>query len=145
MVYRYITTSVAGFVQQLAVAYINHGYVFYVAGHIPPGSDAEAIDRWQIGARYLALSTVPLLAVAWRRREHPEDRLLRWSGLGTLGGACLFAATLWLMALTGQRWLGAITPLGGLGMLSGWLLLGLHAWRSCGARPDGTGTGSSSG
>ncbi|TVS04835.1 MAG: hypothetical protein EA423_07245 [Phycisphaerales bacterium] len=45
MTYRYIATSVAGFVQQLAVAYINHGYVFYVAGHIPPGSDADAIDR----------------------------------------------------------------------------------------------------
>ena len=105
--------------------------------------DAEAINRWQIGARYLAISTVPLLAVAWRRAEHPEDRLLRWSGLSTLGGACLFAATLWLMALTGQRWLGAITPLGGLGMLSGWLLLGLHAWRSGGARRGGTGTGSS--
>lgn len=51
MVYRYIATSVAGFVQQLAVAYINHGYVFYVAGHIPPGSDADAIDR-KLMAKY---------------------------------------------------------------------------------------------
>lgn len=51
MVYRYVATSVAGFVQQLAVAYINHGYVFYVAGHIPPGSDADAIDR-KLMAKY---------------------------------------------------------------------------------------------
>jgi hypothetical protein len=45
MTYQYVATSAAGFVQQLAVAYIARGYTYYVAGHIPAGKDAEAIDR----------------------------------------------------------------------------------------------------
>lgn len=43
-----------------------------------------------------------------------------------LGGATLFAATLYAMALGAPRWLGAVTPIGGVAMIAGWLLL---AWR----------------
>ena len=43
-----------------------------------------------------------------------------------LGGSLLFAGTLYAMALGAPLWLGAVTPLGGLGMIVGWLLL---AWR----------------
>ena len=45
MVYRYQAASVPGFIQQLAVAYVTHGYYFYVAGHIPPGKPPERVDR----------------------------------------------------------------------------------------------------
>jgi hypothetical protein len=45
MTYRYLATTVPGFIQQLSVAYIARGYVFYVAGHVPPGKHAEDIDR----------------------------------------------------------------------------------------------------
>jgi len=53
MEYRCVATTVAGFVQQLAVAYITHGYWFYVAGEIPEGKDpatvdAKLIDRYGI-------------------------------------------------------------------------------------------------
>ena len=44
-----------------------------------------------------------------------------------LGGSVLFAATLYAMALGAPHWLGIVTPVGGLGMIAGWLLL---AWRS---------------
>ena len=43
--YRCVATSVAGFVQQLAVSYIAHGYWFYVTGRIPEPKDPAAIDR----------------------------------------------------------------------------------------------------
>ncbi len=42
--YRCVATSVAGFVQQVAVQYLRHGYSFYVAGQIPEGKDATAVD-----------------------------------------------------------------------------------------------------
>ncbi|QDV89899.1 hypothetical protein RAS2_09740 [Phycisphaerae bacterium RAS2] len=44
MEYRRVATSVEGFVQQLAVAYITHGYWFYVAGEIPEGKDPAVVD-----------------------------------------------------------------------------------------------------
>jgi hypothetical protein len=44
MAYRWVATSVAGFVQQLAVSYIAHGYLFYVAGRIPEGKDPGRTD-----------------------------------------------------------------------------------------------------
>jgi hypothetical protein len=44
MAYRWVATSVAGFVQQLAVSYIAHGYLFYVAGRIPEGKDPARTD-----------------------------------------------------------------------------------------------------
>lgn len=53
-----------------------------------------------------------------------------------LGGSALFAVTLYAMALGGPLWLGAITPIGGVGMIVGWLLL---AWRSIMADDKGRG------
>ena len=43
--YRYVATSVEGFVQQVAVCYVTHGYFFYVAGQIPADKDPERTDR----------------------------------------------------------------------------------------------------
>ena len=51
----------------------------------------------------------------------------RLAALLLLGGSILFGATLYGMALGGPLWLGAVTPLGGLGMIGGWLVL---AWRA---------------
>lgn len=45
MQYRCETTSVEGFVQQVAVQYLRHGYWFYVAGSVPVGKDTLAVDR----------------------------------------------------------------------------------------------------
>ena len=41
----------------------------------------------------------------------------------------IFSGSLYLLALTGQRWLGAITPLGGLAFMLGWACLALAGWR----------------
>ena len=46
-----------------------------------------------------------------------------------IGGA-VFAGTLYLMALGGPRWLGAVTPLGGAALIAGWLCLAAGAWRA---------------
>jgi uncharacterized membrane protein YgdD (TMEM256/DUF423 family) len=49
------------------------------------------------------------------------------AGWAFLGGVLLFSGSLYLLVLTGTRWLGAITPLGGLAFLAGWCLLALGA------------------
>jgi uncharacterized membrane protein YgdD (TMEM256/DUF423 family) len=51
-------------------------------------------------------------------------------------GALIFSGTLYLMALGLPRWLGAITPIGGILMIAGWLLLGCSALRGHGAKPQ---------
>lgn len=56
MEYRCVATSVEGFVQQLAVAYITHGYWFYVAGTIPEGKDPAAVDAKLIDRYGIAIS-----------------------------------------------------------------------------------------
>lgn len=83
----------------------------------------EALAWWETGARYLGLHTAPLFAVAaWAERPRA-----RQAGVAFVGGAVVFAGTLFTMALGGPRWLGAVTPVGGLLLLAGWALLGLAA------------------
>ena len=56
MEYRCVATSVEGFVQQLAVAYVTHGYWFYVVGEIPEGKDPAAVDRKLVERYGIAIS-----------------------------------------------------------------------------------------
>src|SRR5712692_5511800 len=55
MEYRCEATSVVGFVQQLAVAYVGRGYFFYVTGQIPEGKDPRAVDAKLIAKYGLAI------------------------------------------------------------------------------------------
>jgi uncharacterized membrane protein YgdD (TMEM256/DUF423 family) len=72
---------------------------------------------WQTGALYHLTHSVVLLVLASRR---PLPRLAFYL---IFFGMVLFSGSLYLLALSNARWLGAITPLGGLGMLFGWIAL----------------------
>ena len=90
--------------------------------------DARALGWWQTAVQYQmwhALALIALAAVPLARPGRPALLL----GSGT----AIFAATLYLMALTGLRWLGAVTPTGGAMMIAGWLLL---AWRAARTRNE---------
>ena len=56
MAYRCVATSVAGFLQQLAVAYVANGYWFYVAGRVPDHKDPAAVDAKIIQRYGIAIS-----------------------------------------------------------------------------------------
>jgi len=56
MIYRHIAASENAFVQQLAVAYINHGYWYYVTGNIPEHKDVEKVDRKLLEKYNIAIS-----------------------------------------------------------------------------------------
>ena len=49
------------------------------------------------------------------------------------GGVVVFSGSLYVMTLTGQRWLGAVTPIGGLALIGGWVLVVVAGWRLAGA------------
>jgi uncharacterized membrane protein YgdD (TMEM256/DUF423 family) len=53
--------------------------------------------------------------------------LPQWAGWLFVAGTVLFSGSLYALALTGMRWLGAITPLGGIAFLAGWLCLAVSA------------------
>jgi uncharacterized membrane protein YgdD (TMEM256/DUF423 family) len=85
----------------------------------------EALGWWQTAVQYQMWHALALVALACSGAAWP----IRPAWL--MGaGAALFAASLYLMALTGARWLGAVTPIGGALMIAGWAWLGWRAARS---------------
>ena len=88
---------------------------------------ADALATFETGARYQMYHALALLAVAWALGRWPSA----WtSAAGWLfvAGTVLFSGSLYLLAVTGVRALGAITPLGGLAFTLGWLALACAAW-----------------
>lgn len=88
----------------------------------------DRLEIWKTAAHYQLIHALGLLAVAWA--------VSRWSTAlaGTAGwlfvaGTVLFSGSLYALSLTGVRWLGAITPLGGLAFLAGWACLAWVALR----------------
>lgn len=86
--------------------------------------DDEMLEVWRTSVQYHffhGLGLVLLGAVEPRLRP----RRVRWAGVSFLVGVGLFSGSLYLLALTGVRALGAITPIGGVAFLVGWVLLAL--------------------
>jgi uncharacterized membrane protein YgdD (TMEM256/DUF423 family) len=78
-------------------------------------------QTWQTGVFYHLVHAIVLLILSgW----HPFPK---WSFWLLLAGVIIFSGSLYLLAVTGFRWLGAITPLGGLAMLAGWFALCLKS------------------
>ena len=84
--------------------------------------DAARLGTWETAVHYQMFHVVALLAVGLLAQRR-DSTLLRWSGWSFVAGTALFSGSLYVLALTGVRWLGMITPLGGVGFLLGWGLL----------------------
>jgi uncharacterized membrane protein YgdD (TMEM256/DUF423 family) len=81
---------------------------------------------FETAARYQMYHALGLIAVAWALVQWP-GAAPRWAGWLFLLGTVLFSGSLYALALTGIRWLGLITPLGGIAFLAGWVCLALSA------------------
>ena len=89
----------------------------------------DLLAVFETGARYQMYHALGLLMVAWAVTRWPGVPV-RAAGWLFIAGTVLFSGSLYLLALTGARWLGAVTPLGGLLFLGGWLGLALGIARS---------------
>ena len=87
---------------------------------------AGELRDWRGYEMYPALA---LLAVAWAVTHWTRSAFPSYAGWLFVAGTVLFSFSLYLLALTGARWLGAITPLGGVAFVAGWVSLALAAWR----------------
>jgi len=77
-----------------------------------------------------------LCIVSLAMDRYPEQGLGK-SGWFFIAGIFLFSGSLYVVSLAGIRWMGAVTPVGGLAFMIGWLLLGWGVWRA--AIPRATG------
>lgn len=82
-------------------------------------TDPYLLEIWAKASHYHQIHALALCAVA----AHPATPSR--AGVAFVVGITLFSGSLYLMTLTGHRWLGAITPLGGLAFIAGWLMLAL--------------------
>lgn len=108
--------AISAFVGVAAGAFGAHG--------LKSRLSVEMLNAFEVGVRYQVYHAFALMAVAWALARWPGTLVIT-SGWLFVIGTLLFSGSLYLLSLTGVRWLGAITPLGGLAFLAGWLCL---AW-----------------
>ena len=87
----------------------------------------ELLAVFETGARYQMYHALGLLAVAWACGRWPGTAVVL-AGWLFVSGTVVFSGSLYLLVLSGQRWLGAITPVGGLAFIAGWLALAWAVW-----------------
>ncbi len=105
-----------------AGAFGAHG----LAGYFEVHPDLEG--TYDTAVRYHMLHGLALFISAWAV-EKWGGNLPTWSGYLFILGILLFSGSLYLLVALRLRWLGAITPLGGVAFLAGWLCLLFAAWR----------------
>lgn len=91
---------------------------------------ADLLAVFETGVRYQAYHALALFAVAWAASRGALPQAA-WAGWLFVAGTVIFSGSLYVLALTGTRWWGAVTPLGGVSFLAGWVCL---AWAMASAR-----------
>ncbi len=84
--------------------------------------DAFSFDVFKTAVMYHLIHAMGIFVVAYLT-SMSKDPKIQWAGIFLVAGIILFSGSLYLLAVTGQKWLGAITPLGGLCFLAAWLLI----------------------
>ncbi len=91
---------------------------------------AEMLAVYRTGVDYHMWHALGLGIIAVFRQQVPESALLKWAGWLMFAGIVLFSGSLYLLAILNIKWLGMVTPLGGVCFISAWLLVTLFALRS---------------
>ena len=112
--------AINGFLAVAFGAFAAHG--------LKPILSKGLLEIFQTGVEYQALHAIALLVVGILGNG-VQQQGLRLAGWSFATGILLFSGSLYLMALTDGRWLGAITPIGGTAFLLGWGALAWHATR----------------
>lgn len=85
----------------------------------------KAIGTYETGVHYHMIHGIGIILAAFAVGLGGEERKLLWANRLFLIGIILFSGSLYLLAITGWKWLGPITPLGGVSFIVGWLMLAL--------------------
>jgi uncharacterized membrane protein YgdD (TMEM256/DUF423 family) len=116
-----LLAAINGFLAVSLGAFAAHG----LRARLSP----DLLATFQTGVQYHMIHTLALFGVGLLAFQLPATASLRISGYLFMAGIVLFSGSLYVLAVSGVRWLGAITPFGGLAFLAGWVLLGWTAYR----------------
>jgi len=127
----------AGFKMVRTFLLMGSGVMFFAvaAGAFGAHGLQSYLDRYpeleptfSTAVRYQLFHGLAILITAWIADKWPAG-LAGWAGSLFFVGILLFSGSLYLLVLSRARWLGMITPLGGMAFLGGWLILFIEAWR----------------
>lgn len=90
--------------------------------------DNDLMQVYKTGVEYHFYHALGLLLIGILSFQMPSS-LMNWSAFFLAAGIIIFSGSLYLLAVTGIKWLGAVTPLGGLSFIAGWILLFLAVWK----------------
>lgn len=89
----------------------------------------EMLEVYQTGVQYHFYHALGLLLIGVLSQQMSSG-LLGWAALFLTLGIFLFSGSLYVLAISGIKWLGAITPLGGVSFIAGWILLAIAVWKN---------------
>lgn len=92
--------------------------------------ETALIDVYDTGVRYHFYHSLALFASGYAVRRWPNTVFPIISGWLFVTGILVFSGSLYLLALLDLRWLGAVTPLGGIAFISGWICMAVSIYRS---------------
>ena len=87
----------------------------------------RALAIWETGTKHQMYHALALIAIALLIDRFPNSRLLMVAGYAFISGVVIFSGSLYALSLSGIKWLGAITPLGGVAFIIGWACLAVAA------------------
>ncbi len=114
-------SAVSGFVSVALGAFAAHALKVRL--------DEYSMAIWKTANEYQVVHTLVLLFLVLLLNQYDHSSLLKWSGLSFILGILIFSGSLYLLALFQIKWLGAITPIGGLLLLVGWCVLAIFTIR----------------
>jgi uncharacterized membrane protein YgdD (TMEM256/DUF423 family) len=90
----------------------------------------EMLAAYQTGVHYHLFHALGLLAAGLLATQLPGSVYLKWSGWMMLVGIILFSGSLYILSISGLRWLGMVTPIGGMSFIAAWILFVLAVMKS---------------
>jgi uncharacterized membrane protein YgdD (TMEM256/DUF423 family) len=117
-----MTAAILGGLSVAAGAFASHA--------LKPQLSERAMEIFETAARYQMYHALALLFVGLSLTQTETPSIwLRVAGFAFIAGVFLFSGSLYTLSLSGIKWLGAITPLGGAAFLLGWGCLAVATWR----------------
>ncbi len=112
-----VVGGISGLIAVAAGAFGAHG--------LRDSLSPEQMTWFELASRYQLIHALALAVAGMLTDTAKSRRAASWAGWAFAIGTLVFSGSLYAMALSGVRWLGAITPIGGVSLLLGWALL---AW-----------------